>query len=64
MRHFPTGATRNLDDDKIDFEGFLSPLVIERYGQYMHRHRVQADGILRDSDNWQRGIPLSAYMKC
>ena len=29
----------------------------------MNKHRKQADGKLRDSDNWQKGIPLTAYMK-
>ena len=62
-RKFDTGATRDADDGKIDFEGFLSPLVLQRYGEYMNRHRKLADGSLRDSDNWQKGIPLSAYMK-
>ncbi len=63
MREFATGATRNADADKYDYEGFLSPVVLERYAQYMHKHRKQADGQLRDSDNWQKGIPLEAYMK-
>lgn len=63
VRMFCTGATRDTAQDKLDFEGFLSPLVIERYAEYMHMHRVQSDGTLRDSDNWQRGIPISAYMK-
>ena len=63
MREFDTGATRDDDESKLDFEGFLSPLVIERYAEYMHKHRIQADGKLRDSDNWQKGIPLDAYMK-
>lgn len=63
MRTFPTGATRDSDDGKLDYEGFLSPLVLERYAEYMHAHRVQADGTLRDSDNWQKGIPKDAYMK-
>lgn len=63
MRTFSTGATRDSDDAKVDYEGFLSPLVIQRYGQYMNRHRVQADGGLRASDNWQAGIPVDAYMK-
>jgi hypothetical protein len=63
VRRFGTGATRDLDTEKLDFEGFLSALVIERYGQYMHKHRRQPDGQLRASDNWQRGIPLDAYMK-
>ena len=63
MRQFETGATRNLEEGKLDFEGFLSPLVLERYAQYMDSHRVQADGKLRDSDNWQKGMPLNVYMK-
>lgn len=63
MRTFESGATRNLDENKLDYEGFLSPLVLERYAQYMHKHRKQADGKLRDSDNWQRGMPIKEYMK-
>ena len=63
MRTFDTGATRDTDTGKLDYEGFLSPLVLERYARYMHQNRVQADGSLRDSDNWQKGIPLEAYMK-
>lgn len=63
MRTFDTGATRDSDEGKLDYEGFFSPLVVERYAQYMHKHRKQSDGNLRDSDNWQKGIPLTAYMK-
>lgn len=63
MRKFNTGATRDADDGKFDYEGFLSPLVLERFAEYMHKHRIQADGTMRDSDNWQKGIPLDAYMK-
>lgn len=63
IRTFETGATRDTDDGKLDYEGFLSPLVLRRYAEYMHRHRYQSDGSLRSSDNWQKGIPLEAYMK-
>ena len=63
MRHFTTGANRNSDEGKLDYEGFLSPLVLERYAEYMHKHRKTEDGTLRDSDNWQRGIPADVYMK-
>lgn len=63
MREFDTGATRNLDASKLDYEGFLSPLVLERFAEYMHANRQQADGKLRDSDNWQKGIPSNSYMK-
>lgn len=63
MRTFQTGATRNLDEDKFDYEGFLSPLVVRAYGNYMHKNRKQADGTIRASDNWQKGIPKDAYIK-
>lgn len=63
MREFTTGATRDTDDTKLDYEGFLSPAVIKRYAQYLNKHRVQADGQVRDSDNWQKGIPQDVYMK-
>ncbi len=63
IRTFETGATRDADDNKLDYEGFFSPLVLERYGEYMHKHRTQADGSLRASDNWQKGIPRMQYMK-
>lgn len=63
IRQFETGATRDTDAGKLDYEGFLSPLVLKRYAEYMHKNRVQADGTLRDSDNWQKGIPIAQYMK-
>jgi hypothetical protein len=63
VRTFSTGATRDLDENKLDFEGFLSPLVLEEFAKYMHGKRKMPDGSLRDSDNWQKGIPLDAYMK-
>lgn len=63
VRTFTSGATRGSEDGKLDPEGFLSPLVIVRYSRYMDKHRRQADGALRASDNWQKGIPLPAYMK-
>jgi hypothetical protein len=63
MRTFETGATRDTDAGKYDYEGFLSPSVLERYAKYMHQNRTQPDGSVRDSDNWQKGIPMNAYMK-
>jgi hypothetical protein len=62
-REFSTGATRDTDIGKYDYEGFISPLVLEAYAKYMHRNRYQSDGTLRDSDNWQKGMPLTVYMK-
>lgn len=63
VRKFETGATRSSDTGKFDYEGFLSPLVLLRFGEYMHKHRLQPDGSLRASDNWQKGIPLDQYIK-
>ncbi|MCE5283118.1 MAG: hypothetical protein LLG93_13555 [Deltaproteobacteria bacterium] len=63
VRSFNTGATRSADAGRYDPEGFLSPIVIERYCEYMNANRVQPDGSVRDSDNWQKGIPLAAYAK-
>lgn len=63
VRHFTSGATRDVSDNKPDYEGFIHPLVLIRYGQYMHKHRHLPDGSLRASDNWQKGIPQAQYMK-
>lgn len=63
IRTFNTGANRNSDENKLDFEGFLSPLVLKSYAEYMHKNTLLEDGTRRDSDNWQKGIPLDAYMK-
>jgi hypothetical protein len=63
VRKFETGATRGPDSAKYDYEAFLSPLVLERYAAYMHKNRYQADGSVREGDNWQKGIPLTSYMK-
>jgi len=63
MREYETGATRDTAEGKFDYEGFLAPRVLRRFAEYMHQHRVQADGQLRDSDNWQKGMPLEDYLK-
>lgn len=63
VRQFETGATRDTAENKLDFEGFLCPRVLTAYAEYMHKNRKMADGSMRDSDNWQKGIPKDAYMK-
>lgn len=62
-RAFETGATRDTDEGKLDFEGFLSPLVLKRYAEHMHAARKMPDGTMRASDNWQLGIGQDVYMK-
>jgi hypothetical protein len=63
MRQFETGATRNIDTERIDPEGFLAPEPLAEFFNYMHKNRVQKNGNIRESDNWQLGIPQRVYMK-
>lgn len=63
VRSFTSGATRSSDAGKLDYEGFLSPLVLERFAQYMNANRVQPDGTIRASDNWQKGLPRHQTLK-
>lgn len=63
VRTFSTGANRDVDTNKLDYEGFLSPAALERFAQYMNANRKLKDGSIRDSDNWQKGIPIDVYMK-
>jgi len=64
IRQFATWANRNSDVGKIDFEGFLSPLVLKKYGEYMEKHSHLEDGTLRDSDNWQKRFGEDHYWVC
>lgn len=63
MKEYKTGANRNNPEGKLDYEGFLSPIVIRRFAEYMDKHRHLETGELRASDNWQKGIPKEDYMK-
>lgn len=63
QQHFTTGAYRDIDVDKLDIEAAVSPIVIERYVQYLHKHALMPDGTKRPNDNWQKGIPINNYMK-
>ena len=64
IRIFKSGATRDIEDGKIDFEGFLSPIVLKCFGEYMHKHRLQKDGKVRESDNWQKLFGENHYDVC
>lgn len=63
IRTFKTGAKRDKEDGKLDYEGFLSPIVLQKYAEYMHTHRWMKDGTYRESDDWAKGIPKDVYMK-
>lgn len=62
-REFESGANRDTEEGKNDPEAALSPAVLLEFAQYMHDHNVKAEGGIRPDDNWQKGIPLDAYMK-
>jgi len=64
LKVFKTGATRNTDFGKPNYEAALSPLVIKCFGDYMVRHRMQPDGSVRKDDNWQKGMSFDSYMEC
>jgi hypothetical protein len=58
IRTFDTGATRDTDQGKLDYTRALSSIVLERYVQYLNKHRKQPDGSMRDFDNWKKGLPF------
>lgn len=63
LRTFATGATRDTSKAKLEPFGFLSPVALHRFSEYMHKHRLQSDGNLRDSDNWKKGMPEKEYIQ-
>lgn len=62
IRTFDTGATRSPLGNKLQYEGYLNPLVIKRFAEYMKKHQTQADGQERAADNWQKGIPAESLI--
>ena len=62
MREYTTGATRSDVAGRPQYEGYFSPIVLWRFGQYMLKHQKQEDGKMRKADNWQQGMPLDDYM--
>jgi hypothetical protein len=63
VRKFESGATRDTDKEKLNYIKALCPLVLQRYLQYLNKHRLQSDGSLRDFDNWKKGINKQAYLE-
>ena len=62
MRTFPSGSTRDTAKGKLSYVKGLSPIVLKRYLQYLDKHRLQADGQMREFDNWKLGIDQDAYL--
>lgn len=63
VRRFESGATRDTDEGKLDFEAYLNPLVLLEYARYMQEHQARSDGTKRAGDDWQKGMPSDVYMK-
>ena len=62
IRQFDSGATRDTVEGKLSYVKALSPIVLQRYVQYLDAHRKQSDGSMRDFDNWKKGLPKEAYL--
>lgn len=62
MLGFESGATRNRKENELRYDGFVSPLALQLFAEYMHENRLTADGSVRDPDNWQKGIPDTSYV--
>jgi len=56
MRQFESGATRDTEDGKLDYEGFLSPAVLLRFASTCIRIRYKKMGLLE-----RRTIGKKAY---
>jgi hypothetical protein len=62
MRIFNTGATRDNDEQKLNYTGSLSPLVLKRFVKFMRDHNIKGGELQRDESNWKKGIPQQSYM--
>jgi len=63
IRKFESGASRDMEDGKLDFDGSLSPLVLKGFAEYMKTNCIQKDGNYRPEENWKKGIPKESYIK-
>jgi hypothetical protein len=62
IRSFESGATRDTSKGKLSYVKGLSAKVLHRYMQYLQKHRLQANGQMREFDNWKKGIPQEVYL--
>lgn len=63
LKAYDTGAYRDADTGKVDFEGHLCPLTLEAYGEWLDTKRTMSDGSRRAADNWQLGMSSADYMR-
>lgn len=62
IRKFESGATRSPLGNKLQLEGYLNPLVIKRFGEYMKKHQTDSAGNQREADNWQLGMGRDSHI--
>jgi len=63
IRVFESGAKRDSDKHKLDYDGALSPEVLRAFAIFMDFNRQMADGSSRSVADWKQGVPLDVYMK-
>ena len=63
MRKFKSGATRDNDEQKLNYIGSLSPLVLRRFAQFMRDHNIKDGKLQRDEGNWKKGMPIKSYFE-
>lgn len=56
IRHFDTGAVRDVDNDKERYVERFSFTAWRRFAQYMKKQEVKYP-----PDNWRKGIPEKEY---
>lgn len=62
IREFDSGATRDTAEGKLSYVKALSPIVLQKYVEYLDKHRLQPNGKTREFDNWKKGIDKDIYM--
>lgn len=53
LRQFSSGAIRDNNENKPNYAGFTSPLILKAFGNYMQKHQILPDGSKRNADNWK-----------
>ena len=61
VRRFASGATRSVDEEKINPLAAISPEVLERFAEYMQEQKQLPDGTVRLESDWKSGIPRKRY---
>ncbi len=63
VRILESGASRDTDNGKFEYLGFMHPLNDYSFAKYMHKHRFMSDGSMRDANNWWGGFGLDVCIQ-